>query len=61
LARNCSWGAKEVNEGVYAVSYNYNLDGKRARQVTWEIGLKNSAITPKDRTSRASYLAVHPR
>jgi hypothetical protein len=61
LARNCSWGAKEVNEGVYAVSYNYNLDGKRARQVTWEIGLKNSAITPKDRTSSASYLAVHPR
>lgn len=60
-ARNCSWGAKEVNEGVYSISYNYNIDGKKARQVTWEIALKNSAITPKDRTSSASWLAVHPR
>lgn len=60
-ARNCSWGAKEVQDGVYSISYNYNLDGKKARQVTWEIALKNSAITPKDRTSSASWLAVHPR
>lgn len=65
-ARDCKWGSKarEGAEGVYTVSYIYNLDGEGEKRIGWDITVKGKdegKIKPSDRLSTAAWLAVHPR
>ncbi len=59
--RNCKWKAVPAREGVYEVSYLYNLDGARERAVSWEVAIKDSAVQPQDRLSKAAWRAIYPR
>ncbi|MEM1347610.1 MAG: hypothetical protein AAGI01_03575 [Myxococcota bacterium] len=64
--RRCRWGAKLVSDGLYEISYKYNLDegdGEEDRedQVAWKVALSEDAVTPIDRTAAAAWRAVQPR
>lgn len=60
-AQKCKWTSKPAREGVYLVSYVFNIDGKKENSVSWEVALKDGQISPIDRRSTASWRAIYPR
>lgn len=60
-AQKCKWTSKPAREGVYLVSYVFDLTGKKESSVSWEIALKDGQISPIDRRSTASWRAIYPR
>lgn len=58
--RQCSWIPESKGEGVYNVKYSYNL-GSREGNVSWDVNLKSSDISPTDRISQLAYSVIRPR
>ncbi len=46
-----SWGAEEVSDGVWVVSYVFEV-GRRARWISWKVDQGTGEVVPRDRLAR---------
>lgn len=61
--RNCSWKTDRKEEGIYSVTYAYDL-GEGEQEIEWKVELKDdeeNQIQPVGRLSKLAYRAVNPR